>query len=131
MIRYRIIPSALRERRKAKGFSQGKLARMIGVYARTVDEWETGADEGIRQINLARLCRALDVPLREHPEGGFDCCLITREGGSAPCFIARNAPNPPWGGQNKTGDLSAARAVRCWYRGAGLDSNGNPVRGGV
>ena len=47
--------------RKAKGYSQHDLAKLMGVTQTTVSHWETGKvfPQG---KNLLELCRLLDVP---------------------------------------------------------------------
>ena len=61
--------SELKKLREKAGLSQEALARMIGVTAKTVSNWERGtnlASLTIPQIRL--LCKALDVTFDELPD---------------------------------------------------------------
>lgn len=42
--------------RKAKGWSQDQLARLVGTTKGAVHQWETGLTVNIRPENLLRLC---------------------------------------------------------------------------
>lgn len=53
----------IRQLREANGWSQGFLARKIGVSRPTVTQWESGDTKNIKHKNLLALCKALDISL--------------------------------------------------------------------
>lgn len=59
----------LRRWRKERRWSQARLAAALGVYQRTVSQWESGA-KGIRHAEILAL--ALDALARRQAEVGED-----------------------------------------------------------
>jgi len=51
-----VTPEELRSWRKRNGFSQGKLAKVLGVAPQTVHRWETGRREIPSFLHLALEC---------------------------------------------------------------------------
>ena len=56
-----VVGDRLRERRKAKGFTQRELANLVGVDATTISRWERGADGELSVFLMHSLREALDT----------------------------------------------------------------------
>ena len=64
--------SRMRERRLALGWSQSRLARDAGVTEKAVSRWELRGVEHAEFAVMARVARALGVPMEgllDGPEG--------------------------------------------------------------
>jgi putative transcriptional regulator len=56
--------SRIKTLRESRGWSQGELARRVGVSRATVNQWETGRIKDIRLAAVLRLTETLQTTLR-------------------------------------------------------------------
>ena len=55
----------IKETREAKGVSRYKLSQLTGIHESTLKRYEDGAIKKISFENLLKLCKALEINIKE------------------------------------------------------------------
>lgn len=57
------VKDIIHTKRKALGYSLEDVARIVGVSKQTVQKWESGKISDMRRSSIAKLSKALNIPL--------------------------------------------------------------------
>lgn len=77
------IQKKLKETRKQKGFTQKKIADMLGITQQAYQQVETGRTEDMRVSTLIRICEILNVSsdwllgIGESKKNAYDLAVLT------------------------------------------------------
>ena len=55
----------IKELRESKGISQYRLAELTGINRSTINRYENGSIQKISFDNLLKICKALDIDIKE------------------------------------------------------------------